>query len=194
MPVEVKPVCQSWYEEIDRGDYYFFKAWMTFIFIYAVSFSLRYAHKLKRKNGELRFDIPTLVNFQKLAVLLMMQVLMMQARMMQALMIILPLSFDPERISANLEVDWGVGIGDAEQAATFTQALLPSVLSFFVLVLISFLTIRFSSQSFKNTREKLLVADTIDPEETIHDLEAHAPYSGAFCLQYVPRGKLSYNL
>ena len=51
---------------MDRGSFYFSKAWMAVIFIYAVSFSFRYAQKLKRKNGELRFEISTVVNFQKL--------------------------------------------------------------------------------------------------------------------------------
>ena len=108
--------------------------------------------------------------------------------MMQAPMIILPLSFDPERLVANVEWD------DDQTWISVAHSLLPSVLSFLVLVLLSFLTIRLSSQSFKNNRDKLLEAETIDPEETIQDLDAHAPYSAAFCLQYVPRGKPSYSL
>ncbi|GMH82879.1 hypothetical protein TL16_g09412 [Triparma laevis f. inornata] len=140
MPFEVKPVCQSWYEDIDRGESYFSKVWMAFIFIYAVSFSLRYAYKLKRKDGELIFEISTLVNFQKLATLLMMQ----------APMIVLPLSFDPERLSANLDIvfEQTSEVEIAERADALWQAFLPSVLSFFLLVLISFFTIRRSSQSF----------------------------------------------
>ncbi|GMH73731.1 hypothetical protein TL16_g06268 [Triparma laevis f. inornata] len=89
MPVEVKPVCQEWYETVVRGDSYFSKAWMAFIFVYTVSILLRYAHKLKRKNGELWLEIKTLMNFQKLAALLIIQ----------APIIVLSMTLDPESMA-----------------------------------------------------------------------------------------------
>ena len=74
-------------------------------------------------------------------------------------MIILPLSFDPERLVANVEWD------DDQTWISVAHFLLPSVLSFLVLVLLSFLTIRLSSQSFKNNRDKLLKAETMTPKK-----------------------------
>jgi surface protein len=63
MPVEVQPICTSWYEEISRSDYYFISAWLAFFVILFISFLLRYAHKITIK-GERMFEISTLVNCQ----------------------------------------------------------------------------------------------------------------------------------
>ncbi|GMI03615.1 hypothetical protein TrVE_jg727 [Triparma verrucosa] len=63
MPVEVKPVCQTWYEGIQRGDNYFTSAWMAFIFVYGVSFLLRYAHKLT-------WVLPPVLSFLALSIIL----------------------------------------------------------------------------------------------------------------------------
>ena len=62
MPVEVKTVCQTWYEGIQRGDNYFASAWMAFVLVFGVSFLLRYAHKFTWK-GERWFETSTLVKF-----------------------------------------------------------------------------------------------------------------------------------
>jgi hypothetical protein len=63
MPIEVQPICASWYEEMGRGDYYFVSAWLAFFAVLLISILLRYTHKITIK-GERKFEIATLVNFQ----------------------------------------------------------------------------------------------------------------------------------
>ncbi|GMH82663.1 hypothetical protein TL16_g09335 [Triparma laevis f. inornata] len=175
MPFEIKPVCQEWYETVVRGDNYFSKAWMAFIFIYAVSVLLRYAQKLKRNNGELWFEIKTLVNFQKLAALLIIQ----------APIIVLSMTLDPERMAGNVD---GFNGDNTETVTSLAHSVLPSLFSFFLLALLLFLTIRLSSKEFKKIRDKLLLeTDIITSEETIKDIEMQGPYFAAFCLQYTPQ-------
>ncbi|GMH81402.1 hypothetical protein TL16_g08919 [Triparma laevis f. inornata] len=169
MPVEVKPICQPWYENIVRGDNYFASAWMAFLFVYTVSFLLRYAHKFTWK-GERLFEISTFVNFQKVATLLMIQ----------APIIILPMAIDSEKLIANV-------IWHDEKVLESIISALPSILSFLVLSTIFYLTIRHSSQNFERIRAKLLEAETITAKETIVDIQLHGPYFAAFCLQYTPQ-------
>eukprot|EP00519_Triparma_laevis_P006845 CAMPEP_0182518708 /NCGR_PEP_ID=MMETSP1321-20130603/44711_1 /TAXON_ID=91990 /ORGANISM="Bolidomonas sp., Strain RCC1657" /LENGTH=586 /DNA_ID=CAMNT_0024726647 /DNA_START=232 /DNA_END=1992 /DNA_ORIENTATION=- len=166
--IEVKPICQDWYEEIARGDNYFTSAWFAFIGVYAVSFLLRYAYKLRR------WEITTLVNCQKLAAILILQ----------APIIILPMTLYPERLLEN--IDWN-RLEMRESLVSLVKAVLPSLISFFVISAILYLTIRRSSQNFKRIRAKLLEADTITTEETIEDIELQGPYYAAFCLQYTPQ-------
>jgi len=168
MPIEVKPICTSWYENFQRGEYYFANAWIAFVAAYASAFFLRYAHKITWM-GERWFEIPTLVNFQKLAALLMMQ----------APIVILPLSLDAERMA-------GIFLKNDQ---SFTISMLLSAVSFSVLSLFHYLTILRSSQNFKLVREKVLQnpSDTISSEATVEDVENHGPYYAAFCLQYTPR-------
>lgn len=70
-------------------DYYFMTAWIAFFGILLASFLLRNTHKLVKRNGELRFGISTLVNFQKLAAPLIIQ----------APIVVLPRAIDPERMA-----------------------------------------------------------------------------------------------
>ncbi|GMH56797.1 hypothetical protein TL16_g02220 [Triparma laevis f. inornata] len=151
MPFQLKPVCTSFYEEIVRGDYYFLKAWMAFVFIYAVSFFFRYAYKLKKRNGQLLFDISTLVNFQKLAVLLMIQ----------APIMVLPMAFDSERMASIV----------AQNNNKLHIAILHSAVSMLLLALLLYFTIHRGSQHLKKIRKKLLEADVINPKETIEGLK-----------------------
>eukprot|EP00519_Triparma_laevis_P007799 CAMPEP_0182519732 /NCGR_PEP_ID=MMETSP1321-20130603/45251_1 /TAXON_ID=91990 /ORGANISM="Bolidomonas sp., Strain RCC1657" /LENGTH=713 /DNA_ID=CAMNT_0024727719 /DNA_START=133 /DNA_END=2271 /DNA_ORIENTATION=- len=172
MPVEVKPVCQTWYEGIQRGDDYYASAWMAFVFVYGVAFLFRYAHKFTWK-GERWFETSTLVKSQKIAAIIMIQVPI----------IILPMTFKPERMLAMLtwvEYDW-------EESITFSLSALLPVFSFLVLSIILYVTIRRSSLNFKRIRARLLEAETITTEETIEDIELQGPYYAAFCLQYTPQ-------
>ncbi|GMH95825.1 hypothetical protein TrST_g12225 [Triparma strigata] len=41
MPIEVKPICTSWYISFQKGEYYFANAWIAFVAAYAAAFSLR---------------------------------------------------------------------------------------------------------------------------------------------------------
>lgn len=174
MPFEMKPLCMDWYEKFVRGGDYFGTAWLAFFFIYAVSFLLRHAHTFKNWNRERLFSIDTLVNFQKLAALLVIQ----------APIIILPMTFDPERMLANVTA---FNTDALVLLSNVLEATYPSVLSYFFLAILFYLEIRRSSQKFKEIRDKLLEEDTISSEETIKDLIIQAPYYAAFCLQYTPQ-------
>ena len=140
MPVEVKPVCQTWYEGIQRGDNYFASAWMAFAFVYGISFLLRYAHKFTWK-GERWFETSTLVKFQKAAAIIMIQ----------APIIILPMTFDPERMLAKVTwpQEYDYDIHNDTEYMTVSLSVLPPVLSPLVLSVILYITIRSSSQNFK---------------------------------------------
>ncbi|GMH87380.1 hypothetical protein TrVE_jg12464 [Triparma verrucosa] len=52
MPLEVKPVCTSWYESMARSEYYFLSAWIAFIVVYAVAFFLS-SQKFKKIREEI---------------------------------------------------------------------------------------------------------------------------------------------
>ena len=169
MPIEIRPVCAGWYEKTMRGEYYFISAWLVLVFIYAVVVILKYAHKFTIK-GERWFGISTLVNLQKVAALMIIQ----------APIIVLPMTIDPERMYRTFRKnDWGLPL-----------SVSLSVLSFIVLSLLLYATIRRSTKNFKLIRKKILdeekSSDTFTTEETIADLETQGPYYSVFCLQYTP--------
>ncbi|GMI00434.1 hypothetical protein TrLO_g11373 [Triparma laevis f. longispina] len=167
-PVEVQPICTDWYEDMERGDYNFMTAWFAFFGIALFSFLLRYAHALKTSKGERRFDISTLVNFQKLAALLIIQ----------APIIVLPRAINPERIAKIYD----------DNDKSLSGPIYFSAFSFVLLSLFLYFMILQSSQNFKKIREKILASPgTSTSEETIQDIEIQGPYYAAFCLQYTPQ-------
>ncbi|GMI19287.1 hypothetical protein TeGR_g10686, partial [Tetraparma gracilis] len=173
-PVEIQPVCSSYYEKLMNSNYDFLRAWVAFGSMYLCAFVLRRAHKLSFMRS--RVSIGTFDKMQKLAALIIIQ----------APLVVLPLSANPDRL---LEL---TGYGKNLRNA---QNLGPLIMTFVSLSLLVFLlhrSIKSSSAQYKTLRAELLEqfassSDNSDVEElTWDDINKSRPFIAAFCMQYTP--------
>ena len=180
MPVEVEPVCTSWYDEMAKGPHYYVRAWLAFFLAMGFSLLLRHAHLLTY-NDELFFSQEALMNMQKLAAFIVMQ----------SPVVVIPMAYVPE--SAWRILNTAISWRDAIFSISF------SILSASALSVLLYRSISTAIRSYAKVWEKV-VQDLgerrksnsfVSKEDlvklTMEDVRLQGAYYSVFCQQYTPR-------
>jgi hypothetical protein len=174
-PVEIEPVCASWFSDLASQEYYFVRSYFALAALSLLSSLLRYAHKVPALKARLSLD--TFTKCQKWAALVVLN----------TPVIVLPLALRPaQMLSSYFEK-----VHNFSLAAAFSGFFL-SLASAFILVFWLHRTVQVTSSQFKVLRREVLeelLAATAGADVTAttwEDIEKGRPYVAAFCLQYTP--------
>jgi hypothetical protein len=185
-PVEVQPVCASWFSDLIHNEYYFVRSYIAFFALSMLSAALRYAHRVRFLRG--RLSVMTFAKMQKLAALVVIN----------TPVVVLPLALRPKQMLTSyfdkfheIEKDWFTAV---------TSGFFLSLVSAALLMFVLHRTIKATSSQFKALRSSVLsefIASNSSsslaspPKNSVttttwEDVERSRPYVAAFCLQYTP--------
>jgi hypothetical protein len=178
VPVEVEPVCASWFSTLIHGEYYFIRAYIALAILSTITVSLRFAHKITALKG--RISLETFANMQKGAALIVIN----------TPIIVLPLALRPAQMRTSYFEKFHFEEDDREFSwfNAFTSGFFLSLVSIAILIFVLHRTIKVTSSQFKVLRvevlKELVGGPTSGTAITWEDIYKSRPYVAAFCQQY----------